>query len=160
MPTHPLIARHLDQRKVPYRVRHHRPAYSAQAVAEREHVSGVRFGKVVVAVADGRPVLFVMPAYDHLDEVLARDALGARELHLAGELEAARFLPGIEIGTAPPLRLWPGVDLWMEKTMEHEGPIVFQGGTHADAIEMDFADWRRVADPQVARVVRPTFVGA
>ena len=48
----------------------------------------------------------------------------------------------------------------MEKTMEHEGPIVFQGGTHADAIEMDFADWRRVADPQVARVVRPTFVGA
>lgn len=160
MSIRPLIARHLEQRGVAYTTHRHPAARSAAAVAKLEHASGIRFGKVVVAIADDHPVLFVMPSYDHLDEARARVALSARALRLATEEEMARCLPGVDVGATPPLRLWPGIDLWMDQGLSHEGPFVFQAGTHEDAVEVDFADWLRIAEPRAARVVRPTFCGA
>jgi Ala-tRNA(Pro) deacylase len=149
------IASSLDGRAVSYRQQHHRTAYTAQAVAEHEHVRGSRFGKVVVAIADGRPVLLVMPAYARVDPVRARTALGAAEFRLAEEDEIARLLPDVEVGAIPPLRHWPDVEIWMDSSLQHEGEFVFQAGTHEETIHMDFADWVRIAVPKIA-----AFVGA
>jgi len=42
---------------VPFEVHHHPPAYTAQRVAQAEHVSGRMVMKVVMAYADGKMVM-------------------------------------------------------------------------------------------------------
>jgi prolyl-tRNA editing enzyme YbaK/EbsC (Cys-tRNA(Pro) deacylase) len=144
------IVSSLDARAVPYRQQHHRTAHTAQAVASHEHIPSVRFGKVVVAIADGRHVLLVMPAHARVDPVRARIALGAAEFRFAQEDEIARLTPDAAVGATPPLRHWSGVEICMDPSLRHEGEFVFQAGTHQDTIHMDFADWLRITEPKIA----------
>jgi Ala-tRNA(Pro) deacylase len=160
MPIPEWISRSLDAQRLPYRVHHHRTAYTAEAVARREHVSGLQLGKVVVVLADGKPAILVMPEYARIEPELARLALSASELRLASEDEIAQLLPGSEVGATPPLRHWPGVEIWMDSSLAHDGEIVFAAGTHQDAIHMAFADWVRAAQPKTGEFVAQTFVGA
>jgi prolyl-tRNA editing enzyme YbaK/EbsC (Cys-tRNA(Pro) deacylase) len=148
------IASSLDDRAVQYRQQHHRTAYTAQGVASHEHIAGSRFGKVVVAMADDRPVLLVMPAHARVDPIRACAALSAHDFRLAEEDEIARLIPDADVGTIPPLRHWPGVDIWMDPSLKHEGEFAFQAGTHEDTIHMDFADWLRITQPQIGSFVR------
>lgn len=53
---------HLRENAVPFEVHHHPPAYTAQRVAEVEHVSGKMMVKVVMAFADGKMVMLALPA--------------------------------------------------------------------------------------------------
>jgi Ala-tRNA(Pro) deacylase len=145
------IADSLDSGAVPYRQQHHRIGYTAQWVAQHAHVPGSSFGKVVVALADGRPLLLVLPAHARVDVARARAELGARDFRLAREDELARLMPDVELGAIPPLRHWQGVDIWMDPSLRHEGELVFQAGTHEDTIHMDFADWMRITEPRVCR---------
>jgi Ala-tRNA(Pro) deacylase len=154
------ITTHLDAKHVRYRVRHHPKSDDAAAAAAFEHVSACRFGKVTVVVADKKPVLLVMPAYATVDPARARFVLHARDLHVARDREIARLLPGADAGTTPPLRHWPGVEVWMDPLLQHEGPFLFQAGTHEDAIELDFKKWLEIVEPRVGVFVQPTFIGA
>ena len=52
----------LDEQGVPYEERRHPEVFTAQEVAQREHVSGHRLAKVVALMADGTPVEAVLPA--------------------------------------------------------------------------------------------------
>ena len=56
------IREELDRRGVAYEERHHADAYTAQEVAQKEHVSGHHVAKVVCVMADGRPYELVLPA--------------------------------------------------------------------------------------------------
>jgi Ala-tRNA(Pro) deacylase len=62
MATATWIRQELDQRGVAYQEMHHPEVYTAQEVAQREHVSGHRVAKVVCVIADGRPIELVLPA--------------------------------------------------------------------------------------------------
>ena len=153
------ITKILDDAGLRYLKRQHPSARTAAEVARFEHTSGVRFGKVVVVIADKHAVLLVMPSYAHVDEDRARFLLRAKELRLARARDIDERLPGAPAGTTPPLRHWPHVDIWMDPLLEHEGPFVFQAGTHEDAIEVDFKDWKRLVHPKVGVFVQPTYIG-
>ena len=62
MATATWIREELDRRGVAYEERHHDSAYSAQEVAQKEHVSGHRVAKVVCVMVDGQPYELVLPA--------------------------------------------------------------------------------------------------
>jgi len=128
---------------------HHDDAYTAQAVAQREHVTGHRVAKVVVAMADHRPVELILPASRRvlLDRVKA--ILGAGEVRLAREEEIERHFNDCETGAIPALRHWPGVEILMDRTLRNPGDIVFQAGTHRDAVRMNFDDWFEIVRPRI-----------
>ena len=52
----------LEKRGITYEETHHPVAFTAQQVAQSEHISGNCVAKVVVAMADGRPVELILPA--------------------------------------------------------------------------------------------------
>src|SRR5262245_57799268 len=123
----PSWVRHaLRLRGIRFEELHHPEAYTAQEVARREHVSGHRVAKVVVVMADGRPVELVLPASRHADLGRARAALGAREVRLATEGEMQRYFTDCEVGAIPALRHWEGVAVLMDPSLEVEGDIVLQ----------------------------------
>lgn len=154
------IKEHLDQQGVKFQEHHHRPAFTMQEVAAAEHVSGYHVAKVVVAIADERPVLLVLPATNQVDLGLAKTSLGFEDLRLASEPEIAKHFPDCEVGAVPPLKHWRGVEICMDRSMAHFGEFLFQAGTHEDAILMEFKDWLKLVEPRTADFARLAPTGA
>jgi len=143
------IENELMQGHVGYRERHHRPRFTAQEVAAEEHISGHRLAKTVIVKADDRLVEVVIPASLRVDLESVRRELGCKNCRLATEQEIAGSFSDCEVGAVPPLRHWPEVPILMDRHLSAlTGPLVFQAGTHEDAIEMDFADWSRMVQPR------------
>jgi Ala-tRNA(Pro) deacylase len=146
----------LTDQNLTYEELHHRGAYTAQEVAQQEHVTGHRVAKVVVVMADRRPVELILPASRHVQLERVRDVLGATDIRLATEEEMQKLFTDCEVGAVPPLRHWPGVELLMDESMRVVGDIVLQAGTHCDALRMCFDDWFRLAGPRVADFSAPS----
>jgi Ala-tRNA(Pro) deacylase len=140
----------LQHRGINFEEYHHRDAYTAQYVAHREHVSGHRVAKVVVVMADDRLVELVLPASRKVDLDRAKTVLHAHTIRLASEEEMEKVFTDCEVGAEPPLRHWKDVEVLMDRSLEVEGDILFQAGTHADAIRLNFQDWFWMVKPQVA----------
>lgn len=142
----------LEDEHVPYRVRHHRARYTSQDVAAEEHVSGHRLAKVVIVKAGDELAAVVLPASRRLDLSAVSEALGGITCRLATEKEIAERFTDCEVGAVPPLRHWEGVKLLADSSlMQGRGPMMFQAGTHEDAIEVSLADWQRIAHPTSGR---------
>ena len=160
MATATWIRNELDSRGLAYQELQHPDAYTAQEVAQGEHVSGHRVAKVVGVMADDRPVEVVLPASRRVRLDWVRDRLGCREARLATESELERFFTDCELGAIPALRHWQGIDVLMDKHLHTKGDILFQGGTHQDAIRMAFKDWFALVQPRVEELSEPSQPGA
>jgi Ala-tRNA(Pro) deacylase len=145
----------LELRGIPFQELHHPEVYTAQEVAQREHFSGHRVAKVVVVLVDGRPVELILPASRHVNLERARTVLHAHEIRLATEEEMKQFFTDCEVGAIPALRHWKDVDVLMDRSLNVEGDILFQAGTHADAVRLNFRDWYELVNPQVATFSEP-----
>src|ERR1051326_551781 len=141
MATATWVREELDRQGVCYEELHHTDAYTAQEVAQREHVSGHRVAKVVCVMADGQPIELVLPASRRANLTWVKRLLGAIDLRLATEQELAQHFTDCEIGAIPALRHWRGVDVIMDGHLACDGDIFILGGTHRDAIRMRFDDW-------------------
>ncbi len=145
----------LTQRGVPYEELHHRVAFTAQEVAQSEHVSGHCLAKVVIVLVDGRPVELILPASRRVVLGLVRGLLGAADIRLASEAEISNTFTDCEPGAIPPLRHWKDVLLIMDASMASTGDLVFQAGTHQDVIRLKFQDWFLLVCPLVGSFTEP-----
>jgi Ala-tRNA(Pro) deacylase len=141
----------LRERQVPFQEFRHLQAFSARELARRGHISPHRVAKVVIVIADGRPVELVLPANRHIVFDALRSALHASDVRLATEKEIGRYFTDVEVGAVPPLRHWKEVDVVMDESLDVEGEILFQAGTHTDAVRLEFDDWYRSVRPRVKR---------
>jgi Ala-tRNA(Pro) deacylase len=131
---------------------HHRPAFTAQHEAAATHVPGREWAKTVVCVADGKPVLAMLPAHYRLDFEAVKEMVGAREVRLATEPEMARFYPDCETGATAPLGPLYGQPVYVEEALTRDPEITFHAGTHVDAMRMRFSDFVSLVHPIPARI--------
>src|SRR5262245_60869272 len=147
------IAAALEEEHVPYQLPHHRAGFTAEEGAAAEHVSGHRLAKVVVVKADEELVVVVLSASERLNLDAVRQTLNCSQCRMATAREIAERFSDCEVGAIPPLRHWEGVRMLADaRIMELKGPMMFQAGTHEDAIEMACDDWRRIAQPGSGRL--------
>jgi Ala-tRNA(Pro) deacylase len=149
MATTTWIQNALKERGVAYEEQHHPEVFTAQQVAQCEHISGHRLAKVVVVLADGRPIELILPASRRVALARLAAILGTRDVRLASEREMEQIFNDCETGAIPPLRHWKDVALLMDATMRVAGDIVFQAGTHQDSIRLRFDDWFAFVNPRV-----------
>ena len=159
MSTATWVRSELEQSGVAFEETHHDEAYTAQSLAQREHFSGHRVAKVVVAMVDGRPVELILPASRRVRLDRVQRLLGAREVRLATEKEMEEYFQDCETGAIPPLRHWQNVEVLMDTAMQVPGDMLFPAGTHRDAVHIRFEDWFRVVQPRVEWFSMPA-VGA
>ena len=93
---------YLRESGVAYALQHHPVAYTAQEVAEAEHVSGNRVAKVVMVMRDGDPAMLVLPASRRVDFERVYDVLGTTAVRLAAESEFADLFPVRSWGRSRP----------------------------------------------------------
>ena len=139
----------LNQGKVRYEILHHPEAFTSQELTAIEHVRGKYHAKVVMAKADGGPVMTVLPANQRVD-FKALDRVTGKRTALATEAEFKAGFPDCAVGTMPPFGNLYGIETYVEERLAQNDYIVFEAGTHTDAIKMSYADYARLATPIVA----------
>ncbi len=146
---------YLREHKVRYAVTPHQEAYTAQEVAAAEHVPGRQVAKVVMANADGRLVMLVLPAPARVDLVRLRTALKAKMVRLAGEEEFTSVFPDCDVGAMPPFGNLYNVPVYMDRSLGDAPQIVFNAGTHRETMTVAAADYQRLAGPTIIEFAVP-----
>jgi Ala-tRNA(Pro) deacylase len=139
----------LDSNHVEYRVVPHAIAYTAQEVADSAHISGDEVAKTVIVNVDGKMAMAVLPASYYLVSSRLRDAIGARDVVIAGENEFADHFPGCEIGAMPPFGNLYDMPVFVDQTLVEDEQIAFNAGSHAELIQLPYKDFERLVKPQV-----------
>jgi Ala-tRNA(Pro) deacylase len=141
----------LRRGNVAYTVFQHQPAFTAQEEAAVTHVPGRNWAKSVVCFADGEPVQAVIPADREVDLDRLADLARAHDVRLADEAELRWLYPDCEVGAMPPFGPLYRQAVFVDETLAQDEEIVFNAGTHADAICMRYHDYAALARPTVGR---------
>jgi Ala-tRNA(Pro) deacylase len=144
-----LLEGYLNTEGVAYTIDEHPPRYTAQELAQVEHVSGRLIAKAVMTLADGHPVMVVVPGVAKVDLGAVRKALGAQEVRLAVEEEFGHLFPDCEIGAMPPFGNLYGVPVLVDAALAGDPVIFFNAGSHRRTATMTYADYARLVHPAV-----------
>jgi Ala-tRNA(Pro) deacylase len=151
MPIPINISRFLDSQHVSYQSRRHSPAYTAQGIAQAQHLSGKKLAKVVMVIADdSKLVMAVLQANYRVDLDRLGRLMDTKRIRLATEEEFRDVFPDCELGAMPPLGNLYHLDVWVDDALKSHNDICFNAGTHAEIIQMDFQDFSRLVQPQTA----------
>jgi Ala-tRNA(Pro) deacylase len=138
----------LDENRIPYSVLTHTTAYTAQGAAATMQISGRELAKSVVLWAGEEMILAVLPAPNHVRlEKLAAEV--GKSVRLATEQEFSSLFPDCELGAMPPFGSLYNLPTYVDESMAADEAIVFNAGTHRDAIRMRYKDFVRAAKPRV-----------
>ena len=149
MSSSSLIHQFLREAHVPYSVIPHPVAFTAQEEAAVVHVSGRNWAKVVACVIDGTPVEAVLPATLTVNLRRLLDLAGGEEIRLAEESELPDLFPQCEQGAMPPLGPLYQQQVYVDASLAAQDEIIFNAGTHTEAIAMRWADFAKTIRPIV-----------
>ena len=148
------LKKFLDEHNVKYLTIQHSPAYTAQGTAARMHIHGWELAKTTVLKVDGAFVMAVLPAPAHVDLDKFKRIVGQSSVALATETEFQGLFAGCDLGAMPPFGNLYGLPVYVDERLAKDPSIVFNAGTHSEAIRMDFADFQRLVQPTIGAFAR------
>ena len=138
----------LNQNNVQYEILHHSQAVTAQRIAEAEHIKGRHQAKVVMLKSGDQHLMVVLPADHHIDLEKIEKVIG-KSVSLDEENEFKSLFPDSAIGAMPPFGNLYGLPTYVEKHLAEQDYIVFEAGTHTEAIKMSYSDYEKIVNPKV-----------
>ena len=148
------ITEFLDGQHARYVLVSHSAAYTAQEIAASMHIPGRLLAKTVVVRIDGDLALAVVPAIKQVDTSALCEVAKARNVEIADEQEFADRFTDCQLGTAPPFGNLFGLPTYADHSLAAQEDIIFNAGTHTDAIWMRFTEYRRFAHPHIAKIAK------
>ena len=147
----------LRDARVPYTTFTHPEAFTAQVEAALSHVPGRSWAKVVICLADSEFIAAVVPAPSLVDLAKLRVLAGAQALRLAYEHEFRALSPDCEAGAMPPFGFGGQFlhRVFVDGSFVGEPEMVFNAGTHTDAIRMHYRDFADLVHPLVGCISCP-----
>lgn len=152
------VIEYLDKMHAKFQVSHHIPAFTAQEMAAYEHVPGLHVAKTVIINVDGQYAMCVLPACFMVDMQILTDQLGAKEVRLADESEMEKLFPDCPVGAEPPFGNLYELATYLDRRLADTDYIVFQGGSHEEAVRMDMAEYHKLVHPNVLHFSHPANV--
>jgi Ala-tRNA(Pro) deacylase len=149
------ISDYLKRHGVSFSVVEHSVAYTAQEEAAATHVSGREWAKAVVCMTDDHPTLVVLPADHIVDLDRLREACGAKSVRLASEAEFRPLYSDCEVGAMPPFGPLYKQPVVVDRSLTSDPEILFNAGSHREAIRMKYRDFEELVKPTVADFAIP-----
>ncbi len=149
MSISPKLKDYLDGHKVQYEVLTHREAYTAPEIAHTLHVPGKELAKVIMVKVREKFLMTVLPSTWKVSLNRLREVFGDSQVRLATEEEFKGLFPDCAIGAMPPFGNLYGLEVYVDLSLTADEEIVFQGGTHHDAIKMRYEDFAALVSPTV-----------
>jgi len=141
----------LDKSNVKYEMTEHKPTFTAQHVAAAAHERGQYVAKPVMVKVDGKVVMCVLPASYKIDLKALKKQMKAKKAELLTEEEMGRLFDDCELGAEPPFGNLYDMPTVIDKSIEDDDHILFQAGSHANAIRMSMADYMKLVAPDVLK---------
>src|SRR5205809_87364 len=138
----------LNENKVSYEILHHPEAITAQRIAQAEHVKARHHAKVVMIKSGDQHLMVVLPADHRIDLDRIKKATG-QAAALDAEQEFKPLFPDCAVGAMPPFGNLYGLPTYVDKRLAEEDYIVFEAGTHTDAIKLSYRDYEKIVRPLV-----------
>lgn len=145
------IERYLKQQGVRYEVLHHAIAFTAQRIAQAEHIPGKMQVKVVMLRSGDQFYMAVLPAVAQVDVGAFNRATG-KSCKLAAEAEFKGLFPDCEIGAMPPLGSFYMLPVYADDMFEEDDEIVMQAGTHTESVKITWDDYLRLERPTLTQI--------
>jgi Ala-tRNA(Pro) deacylase len=149
---------YLAKERVAYTVEEHPARFTAQELAWIEHVPGRLIAKVVMLVADEKPVMVVVPGTIKVDLGTVAKALGAEEVRLALEDEFEHLFPDCEVGAMPPFGNLYKIPVLVDEALARDPVILFNAGSHRRTMTITYADFAKLVRPAVAKFAKTPVV--
>lgn len=143
------LKEYLDSNNIKYLSIKHSPAYTAQEIAAKSHISGKELAKTVIVRINNKVAMAVLPASYKIDFEALMEVTGTGNVILAGEEEFKYMFPDCEIGAMPPFGNLYDLDVYVAKALTEDDDISFNAGTHTELIRMAYADFERLVHPKV-----------
>ncbi len=143
------LKEYLDREHVHYEILPHPEAYRAALVAQTLRTAPKELAKVVVVKVDRRFVMTVLPATWNVDFHRLREAFMTHRLRLATEDEIKELFPDCDVGAMPPFGNLYGLHVYVDQSLTEDEEIIFQAGTHSEAIRMRYWDFAALVFPVV-----------
>jgi Ala-tRNA(Pro) deacylase len=93
-------------------------------------------------------LMVVLAADHHIDLEKIEKAVG-RPVSLGNENDFKSLFPDTAIGAMPPFGNLYGLPTYVDKHLAEQDYIVFEAGTHTDAIRMSYSDYEKIVKPKV-----------
>ncbi len=139
----------LKENKAHYEILHHPEAVTAQRIAQAEHVKGRHHAKAVMVKSGDQHLMIVLPADHQIDLEKAEKTIG-NAVSLGKEQEFKSLFSDCAIGAMPPFGNLYNLPTYVDKQLAAQDYIVFEAGTHTDAIKMSYRDYEKIVKPKVA----------
>ncbi len=154
------LKEYLDREHVHYEVLSHPEAFRAVAIAQTLHTPEKEMAKVVIVKVDEQFVMTVLPASSQVDLHRLKDVFMTNHVRLATEEEFRDLFPDCELGAMSPFGTLYGLPVFVDHLLTEDDTIVFQAGTHSEAIRMRYMDFAALVFPVVEEFHRsPSEVG-
>ena len=150
----PSLHAYLNHERVHYDVLPHPAAFRALTVAQMLKTPEKEMAKVVIVKVDTRFVMTVLPASWKVDLHRLRAVFAGHQVRLATEGEITDLFPDCELGAMPPFGNLYRIPVYVDRSLTEDEEIVFQAGTHSDAIRMRYWDFASLVFPVVAQFHR------
>lgn len=145
----------LAGRHIEYELHEHPETFTAEATARADHIDPRRFAKVVgIATNDGRRILLLVDAPDHVDLAKARRILGAADVRLLTEPEFAALAPECDAGTIPPIPELFGLPVYADFAIREDPVVAFHAGSHRFVVHVDRVGWEHASGIAYADIAR------
>ena len=145
---------YLDHEHIHYDVLPHPEAFRAAEIAHTLHTPEKEMAKVVIVKVDRRFTMTVLPASWSVDLHRLRNIFLTHHVQLATENEIKCLFPDCELGAMPPFGNLYGLPVYVDQSLTEDETIVFQAGTHSDAIRMRYMDFSALVFPMVTEFHR------
>lgn len=143
---------YLDQENIKYELSEHAEVYTAQETAGTGHIPGRQMAKSVIVKAGDGFLMCVLPSIHLIDFDKLKEVTGHDKLELAAEDELEKLFPDYDLGAEPPFGHLYGLKVYMDQLFEENEEIAFNAGTHTDIVKIKFADYKRLAHPEVVNI--------
>jgi len=143
------LSNYLKENKIGYEVVQHNVSYSAQHTAASVHTPGREVAKVVVIKSGENYVMAVVDAPHQVDLEKFAAVSGMKDPVVAEESELRDLFPECELGAMPPFGSLYGLEVFVDRRLEQDEEITFNGGTHFEAVRMKYADFKSLSNPVI-----------
>jgi Ala-tRNA(Pro) deacylase len=145
----------LREQHVGYSIRHHYQALAWENMAAELHENSAHIARTVIAQADGRRVLLVIPVTEQVDFQRVARLLQAQSVVPAREGDFEAGLLDCELDALPPFGSLFHLPTYLDKGLARMNQIVFLAGTHRATIRVATDEYVRAAQPIIGQLTGP-----
>lgn len=145
---------YLEARRIPFELIPHEKAFTSIDEARALGIEADAVVKTLLVDTAAGHALAIVPGDRRLDMRLLEDVVADKHAHLATEQEIERDLPGMELGSLPPLAGLLKVHAYVDPEVLDHDTIVFAAGAQTESIRARSEDVFRDEVVTVAKITK------